>query len=74
MSRHEYPAWSDVAAADVSAEAFDAVIVPGGFAPDMMRRQPAMVRPVRDARDRGAVVAAICHAAWVLVASAPNLP
>src|SRR5579864_1331247 len=69
MSRHDYAAKSDLAAADAAADSFDAVIVPGGYAPDAMLRNPAMVRLVREAHDRGAVVAAICHAAWVLVSA-----
>ncbi len=47
----------------------DAVVVPGGYAPDMMRRHEAMVRLVRDASRQGKVVAAICHAGWMLVAA-----
>src|SRR3989304_1277008 len=39
---------------------FDAVIVPGGYAPDVMRRHPAMVGLVREAAQQGKVVAAIC--------------
>jgi protease I len=48
---------------------FDAVVVPGGYAPDMMRRHPAMVGLVRDAAQQGKVVAAICHAGWMLVSA-----
>src|SRR3972149_1049875 len=52
--------------AEVTVADFDAVIIPGGYAPDMMRRSPAMVRLVKDAFVQGKVVAAICHAAWML--------
>ena len=48
---------------------FDAVVVPGGYAPDMMRRHPAMVALVREAVEQGKVVAAICHAGWMLVSA-----
>jgi protease I len=58
---------SDKAASDVQAADFDAVVVPGGYAPDRMRRDPAMVRLVRDAVAEGKIVAAICHAGWILV-------
>ena len=47
----------------------DAVIVPGGYAPDMMRRHDAMVGLVREAAQQGKVVAAICHAGWMLVSA-----
>ena len=53
----------------VSAADFDAVIIPGGYAPDLMRRYPDMVRLVREAFEAGVVVAAICHAGWMLVSA-----
>jgi protease I len=68
-SKHGYPATADQAADEVEVTALDAVIVPGGYAPDLMRRHPSMVRLVRDAHDRGALVAAICHAGWMLVSA-----
>jgi len=49
----------------VSAEDFDAVIIPGGYAPDRMRRNEAMVKLVREMFEKGKVVAAICHAGWL---------
>ncbi len=65
-SKHGYPVTVDVQADAVSAVEFDAVIVPGGYAPDMMRRHEAMVKLVREAAQQGRVVAAICHAGWML--------
>ena len=65
-SKLGYPAKSDKAAADVSANDFDAVVIPGGFAPDFIRRTEAMIRLVSDMADHGKVVAAICHGPWVL--------
>ncbi len=65
-SKHGYPVNVDVQAEAVKAVEFDAVIVPGGYAPDMMRRHDAMVGLVRDAAQQGKVVAAICHAGWML--------
>ena len=72
-SKHGYPVSVDVQAEQVKAVEFDAVVVPGGYAPDLMRRHPAMVALVRDAAQQGKVVAAICHAGWMLV-SAGVLP
>jgi protease I len=57
----------------VSAEDFDGVVIPGGYAPDHLRRYPQMVQLVKDLFDGGKVVAAICHAGWLL-ASAKILP
>jgi protease I len=68
-SKHGYPVAVDVQADQVKAVEFDAVIVPGGYAPDMMRRHPAMVALVREAAQQGKVVAAICHAGWMLVSA-----
>ncbi len=65
-SKHGLEAKSDVAAADVKGSDFDAVVIPGGYSPDHMRRVPAMVNLVRDANDAGKLIATICHAAWML--------
>jgi protease I len=65
-SKLGYPAKSDKAAADVSANDFDAVVIPGGFAPDFIRRTDAMIRLVSDMAEQGKIVAAICHGPWVL--------
>jgi protease I len=68
-SKHGYPVNVDAQADAVSAVEFDAVVVPGGYAPDMMRRHEAMVRLVREAAQQGKVVAAICHAGWMLASA-----
>lgn len=65
-SKHGYPAKADVAAADVKAADFDAVIIPGGYSPDHMRRCKPMVDLVADAARAGKVLAAICHGPWML--------
>ena len=44
---------------------FDAVVIPGGYAPDMMRRHPEMIRLVADAFHAGKALAAICHGGWM---------
>jgi protease I len=65
-SKHGYPAKADVSASDVKAADFDAVIIPGGYSPDHMRRSKAMVALVTDAAAQGTVLAAICHGPWML--------
>lgn len=65
-SKHGYPVAVDAAADEVKAKEFDAVVIPGGYAPDLMRRSTAMVGLVREAFQQGKVVAAICHAGWIL--------
>jgi protease I len=65
-SKLGYPAKSDKAAKDVSAAEFDLIVIPGGYAPDHMRRCEPMIRLVSDMAEQGKVVAAICHGPWVL--------
>src|SRR5207302_8861314 len=60
-SKLGYPAKSDKAAKDVTPDDFDALVIPGGFAPDFIRRTEAMLRPVNTMAEQGKVVAAICH-------------
>jgi protease I len=65
-SKHGYPAKSDTAASEVGADDFDAVVIPGGYSPDHMRRHKPMVDLVTQAARQGKVVAAICHGPWML--------
>ena len=66
LSKHGYPAKSEVAASEVKASDFDAIIIPGGYSPDHMRRHPAMVDLVTQAAKLGKVLASICHGPWML--------
>ena len=59
----------DVNADQVSASDFDGIVIPGGYAPDKMRRFPKMVKIVKDLHEAGKVVAAICHAGWMLASA-----
>ena len=68
-SKHGYPVTPDAMAGKVNAADFDAVIIPGGYAPDRMRRHKAMVDLVREVFAKGKVVAAICHGGWMLVSA-----
>jgi protease I len=65
-SKLGYPAKSDKAAKDVTAEDFDLLVIPGGFAPDFIRRCEPMIRLTSTMAEQGKVVAAICHGPWVL--------
>ncbi len=55
--------------ADYVNRQFDLVIIPGGFAPDKIRANQSALDIVRYANDHKAVVAAICHGAWVLASA-----
>lgn len=60
---------ADIAAGVARSRDFDAVVIPGGFAPDRMRMRHAMVDLVSDALTAGKVVAAICHGPQVLISA-----
>lgn len=65
-SKLGYPVQCDKAYEEVDAAQFDGVIIPGGYAPDHIRRHPAAISFVRDMHNQGKLVAAICHGPWVL--------
>ncbi len=66
---HGYSVTPDLDAGHAQVEDFDAVIIPGGYAPDQMRRSAEMVAFVRNMDAAGKTVAAICHAGWMLVSA-----
>jgi protease I len=68
-SKHGYPVQADVTADVVSAADFDAVIIPGGYAPDRMRRHQAMLDLVKGIYEKDGIVAFICHAGWVPISA-----
>ena len=65
-SKLGYPVKSQMAYDDARASDFDGVVVPGGFAPDLIRRHPKANQFVHDMNAQGKLVAAICHGPWVL--------
>jgi len=65
-SKFGYPVHCDKSYEQVSAAEFDGLIVPGGYAPDHIRRHAMALQLVREIDRQGKLVAAICHAAWVL--------
>jgi protease I len=60
---------SEVAAGAARMKDFDALVIPGGYAPDKMRLRHAMVDLVREAMDSGKPVAAICHGPQLLISA-----
>lgn len=65
-SKYGYPATADLAAKDAEAADFDAVIIPGGYSPDHMRRSKELVGFLKEAYGQGKIIAAICHGPWML--------
>ncbi len=68
-SKHGYPLTADRSAEEISAKELDGLIVPGGYAPDILRRSPAVIHLVKEANRLGKIIGAICHAGWVLVSA-----
>jgi protease I len=67
--KHGCPFKIEARVRDVKAEDFDAVIIPGGYAPDLLRRDVDILGFVRALAEAGAPTAAICHAGWVLISA-----
>jgi len=65
-SKKGYPVVADKSFGQVSAAEFDAIIIPGGWAPESLRQDERVLKLVREMDKAGKVVAAICHAGWVL--------
>jgi protease I len=68
-SNHGYPVTVDAAAGDVEPADLAGLVVPGGYAPDRLRRYSAVNALVREVFLQGKIVASICHGAWVLVSA-----
>jgi len=66
LGKYGYPIVCEQSYQDVRAADLDGVVVPGGYAPDHIRRYPKANELVRDLDAQGKLVAAICHAGWVL--------
>ena len=68
-SKEGYPAPQELSIKEIRDEEFDGVIIPGGYAPDILRRYNEVNSFVRRMHEKGRLVAAICHAGWVLVSA-----
>ncbi len=69
FSKHGYEIESDLTAEEADPEDFDGVVIPGGWAPDRLRRYSTVNELVRAVYEQDGVVAAICHAGSVLVSA-----
>ncbi|MBN2315798.1 MAG: DJ-1/PfpI family protein, partial [Sedimentisphaerales bacterium] len=63
-SKEGYPCVSEIAAVEAKAEDYDCMLVPGGFAPDFMRRSAEVIQFANDMVNAGKIIAAICHGGW----------
>ncbi len=67
--KNGYPCAATAAIADMDAADFDGVVIPGGFMPDKLRRDPKVLSLVRDFAAAGKLVAAICHGGWIPISA-----
>lgn len=68
-SKHGYEARAELPAIDVRADHFAALVVPGGYAPDRLRRHTDIIELVKRFSDQGKILAAICHGPSVLISA-----
>jgi len=68
-SKHGYPVETDGNVADYRPEEFQALVVPGGWCPDRLRRYDEVLAFTRAMAERDRVVGAICHGGWVLASA-----
>ncbi|HXQ28474.1 MAG TPA: type 1 glutamine amidotransferase domain-containing protein [Gemmatimonadales bacterium] len=64
-----YPVTVDANVDDVRARDFAGLVIPGGFAPDQLRRSETVLRLTREIFQAGKPVAFICHAGWVPISA-----
>ena len=69
QGKHGYPARSEIAFTDVRFDDFAGVLVPGGWLPDALRRDPTVLELTRRFHASGRMVATICHGPWVLISA-----
>jgi protease I len=67
--KHSYPCLSDAAIGEVHSGDFDGVVIPGGFMPDKLRRDPQVMQLVCEFHEAGKLVAAICHGGWIPISA-----
>ncbi len=68
-SKHGYPAKADLGMDEARPSDFDALVIPGGYAPDRMRRHAPMLAFVRAMHEAKKPIAFICHAGWVPISA-----
>lgn len=67
--KYGVPAVADISFADMEAQEWDGMLVPGGWAPDKLRRYAAVLNTVKRLDSQKRVIGQICHAGWVLISA-----
>jgi deglycase len=69
QGKRGYPLTVDTTVDQLDAGDFDGLVIPGGYAPDIMRRSPKLLQLTREIYQAGKPVAFICHAGWVPISA-----
>ncbi|HEX3033156.1 MAG TPA: type 1 glutamine amidotransferase domain-containing protein [Bacillota bacterium] len=69
VGKYGVPATSEYSFKDINYQEYDGLLVPGGWAPDKLRRYPEVIEIVRYMHDQGRPIGHICHAGWVLASA-----
>lgn len=69
FSKEGYPVKEEISIKNANPDDFDAVVIPGGYAPDFLRRYEDVNKFVHEIFNKNKIVASICHGGWVLVSA-----
>lgn len=69
QGKHGVPGQADISFQDVQESDFDAVIIPGGYAPDKLRQYPKVLELLKQFDQKEKTIAFICHAGWVPISA-----
>ncbi|WP_257350440.1 type 1 glutamine amidotransferase domain-containing protein [Pseudalkalibacillus decolorationis] len=69
VGKYGVPIVSDYSYNDVNFYEYDAVLVPGGWAPDKLRRDKKVIEIIQYMNDQKQIIGQICHAGWVLISA-----
>jgi protease I len=69
QGKRGYPLTVDTSVDQIRAQDFDGLVIPGGYAPDIMRRSQKLLQLTREIFQAGKPVAFICHAGWVPISA-----
>lgn len=67
--KHGYPCKAELGFEKVSSKNFDGLVIPGGYAPDRLRRNPKVLEFTAEFDRDKKMIAFICHAGWVLISA-----
>ncbi len=67
--KHGYPASADLLLSEARTDAYDGLLIPGGFMPDKLRRYSRVIELTREFHEAGKLVAFICHGGWIPISA-----